>query len=347
MINYKELCGELAAMGISARTDYRLADYTSFKIGGEAGLAVFPRDVGELVETLRRIYGEGARCVVLGNGTNVLFDDAGYDGAVVILGEMKHFGGIVYSGLNKCGCGAGDGSSHKEAVGFDTDGDTRKGSVGSNTDIGSDEVIISADAGYPLTRLASDAAALSLTGLEFAYGIPGSVGGGIFMNAGAYGGELSDVVWRSRWYDPDSGETGYFTRDEHEFAYRHSIYMDCRRVILSAEFRLKVGDKARIRALCDDYMSRRREKQPLEYPSAGSVFKRGSGFITAKLIEDAGLKGCAVGGAQVSEKHAGFIINRGGATASDVLRLIRHIQATVRDRFGVEIECEVRYIPRD
>lgn len=315
MINYKELCGELAAMGISARTDYRLADYTSFKIGGEAGLAVFPRDVGELVETLRRLYGEGARCVVLGNGTNVLFDDAGYNGAVVILGEMKHFDGIV------------DAS----------------GASG----LAPDEVIISADAGYPLTRLASDAAALSLTGLEFAYGIPGSVGGGVFMNAGAYGGELSDVVYRSRWYDPDSGETGYFTRDEHEFAYRHSIYMDCRRVILSAEFRLKVGDKAQIRALCDDYMSRRREKQPLEYPSAGSVFKRGNGFITAKLIEDAGLKGCAVGGAQVSEKHAGFIINRGGATASDVLRLIRHIQATVRDRFGADIECEVRYIPRD
>ncbi len=334
-------------MGISARTDYRLADYTSFRIGGPASLAVFPRDVGELVGTLRRLHSEGARCVVLGNGTNVLFDDAGYNGAVVILGDMKHFGGIVYNGANKCGCGAYDGSSHKEAVGFDTDGDTRKGSVGSNTDIGSDEVIISADAGYPLTRLASDAAELSLTGLEFAYGIPGSVGGGIFMNAGAYGGELSDVVWRSRWYDPDSGETGYFTRDEHEFAYRHSIYMDCRRVILSAEFRLKVGDKARIRALCDDYMSRRREKQPLEYPSAGSVFKRGSGFITAKLIEDAGLKGSTIGGAQVSEKHAGFIVNRGGATASDVLRLIRHIQATVRDRFGVEIECEVRYIPRD
>ena len=104
--------------------------------------------------------------------------------------------------------------------------------------------------------------------------------------------------------------------------------------------------KRRSCALCDDYMSRRREKQPLEYPSAGSVFKRGNGFITAKLIEDAGLKGSTIGGAQVSEKHAGFIINRGGATASDVLRLIRHIQATVRDRFGADIECEVRYIPR-
>ena len=327
MINYTQLCGELAATGIDARTNYRLADYTSFRIGGEALLAVFPRNVGELTLTLRRLRDVGARFIVLGNGTNVLFDDAGYDGAVVILGEMKHFGGIVGS----ADCSSCDDKGKTPACRNDSDDDC---------------VIITADAGYPLTRLASDAAELSLTGLEFAYGIPGSVGGGIFMNAGAYGGELTGVVYRSYWFDPDTGELGCYFGDEHGFSYRHSAYMDCRRVILSAEFRLRRGNPDEIRAAMDDYMSRRREKQPLEFPSAGSVFKRGNGFITAKLIEDAGLKGYTVGGAQVSEKHAGFIINRGGATASDVLRLIRHIQNTVHGRFGADIECEVRYIPR-
>ena len=205
---------------------------------------------------------------------------------------------------------------------------------------------ITADAGVPLTKLASVAAKNSLSGLEFAYGIPGGVGGGIYMNAGAYGGEMSQVVVQSRYYDLASGECGELVGDKHKFAYRHSAYMDSDKVILSAKLKLERGDKASIEAAMADYMSRRRDKQPLEYPSAGSVFKRGNGFITAQKIDEAGLKGRCVGGAQVSEKHAGFIVNRGGATAKDVLELIEIIKNEVYEKFGVCLECEIRHIPR-
>ncbi len=203
---------------------------------------------------------------------------------------------------------------------------------------------ITADAGASITHIALEASKLSLTGMEFAYGIPGTVGGGIYMNAGAFGSELSSIVTRSEWFDLSSGEIGAFEGKEHEFAYRKSVYMDSDKVILSATFMLEKGDREAIKACMNDYMARRRENQPLEYPSAGSVFKRGNGFITAKLIEEAGLKGMSVGGAQVSEKHAGFIINRGGATAKDVLSLIDIIKATIKDKFDKTIECEIRYI---
>ena len=203
---------------------------------------------------------------------------------------------------------------------------------------------ITADAGMPLTKLASVAAKESLSGLEFAYGIPGTLGGGIYMNAGAYGGEMSQIIVSSQYYDMATGECGTVDGAAHEFAYRHSVYIDGTKIVLSATVKLKRGDKNEIEAAMADYMSRRRDKQPLEYPSAGSVFKRGNGFITAQKIDEAGLKGRAVGGAQVSEKHAGFIINKGGATASDVLELIGIIKTEVYEKFALDIECEVRYI---
>ncbi len=184
----------------------------------------------------------------------------------------------------------------------------------------------------------------SLSGLEFAYGIPGTVGGGVYMNAGAYGGEMAQVVTHTRYFDMVTGEVGEYRGDEHKFAYRHSIYDGTGKVILSVDLTLKPGDSAQIRAEMDDYMNRRKEKQPLEYPSAGSVFKRGDGFITAKLIDEAGLRGRRVGDAQVSEKHAGFIVNRGAATAADVLKLIEIIKNEVKEKFGVTIHCEIKYI---
>ena len=164
------------------------------------------------------------------------------------------------------------------------------------------------------------------------------------MNAGAYGGEMAQVVVASKYYDMATGECGTVDGAAHEFAYRHSAYMDSAKIVLSATVKLQRGDKNEIEAAMADYMSRRRDKQPLEYPSAGSVFKRGNGFITAQKIDEAGLKGRAVGGAQVSEKHAGFIINKGGATASDVLELIEIIKTEVHEKFALDIECEVRYI---
>jgi UDP-N-acetylmuramate dehydrogenase len=203
---------------------------------------------------------------------------------------------------------------------------------------------MTATCGATLAEIARTAQKAALTGLEFAHGIPGTLGGALFMNAGAYGGEMSQVVVSSTWFDPVTGECGSFTADEHAFAYRHSAYMDSQKIILSAVLRLMPGVRGDIEAKMNDIMSRRREKQPLEYPSAGSVFKRGDGFFTAQLIDEAGLKGRSVGGAQVSEKHAGFIVNRGGASANDVLALIDIIKNEIREKFGKEIECEVRYI---
>lgn len=203
---------------------------------------------------------------------------------------------------------------------------------------------IIAEAGATMAQLAQAALRAGLTGAEFAAGIPGTVGGGVFMNAGAYGGQMADIVTRSVYID---GEGGGHTLagEEHRFGYRASAYKGRPDwVIIEAECVLQPGDPAEIRAKMDDYARRRREKQPLNYPSAGSTFKRPEGYFAGRLIEDAGLKGASVGGAQVSEKHAGFVINHGGATCADVTALIAHIQKTVFERFGVQLECEVRLL---
>ena len=200
-----------------------------------------------------------------------------------------------------------------------------------------------ADAGENLTALSVKAWKAGLSGLEFAYGIPGSVGGGVFMNAGAYDHSLEEVVSKSRFYDPKSRTFGEYKGKDHCFSYRHSVYNDGNRVILSAEFSLKKDDPQEIRARMEDYMQRRKSKQPLEYPSAGSVFKRYPGYFTAKLIEEAGLKGLTVGGAQVSPKHAGFIVNLGSATAADVQKLVSIIEEEIYRRNGIRIERELIY----
>ena len=195
-----------------------------------------------------------------------------------------------------------------------------------------------------MAQLAQAALHAGLTGAEFAAGIPGTVGGGVFMNAGAYDGEMSGIVTRSVYMDENGGSCA-LSGAEQAFGYRTSIYKQHPEwVIIEAECLLKPGDPAEIRAKMDDFARRRREKQPLNFPSAGSTFKRPEGYFAGRLIEGAGLKGASVGGAQVSEKHAGFVINHGGATCADVTALIEHIQKTVFDRFGVHLECEVRTI---
>ena len=205
--------------------------------------------------------------------------------------------------------------------------------------------VIEAECGYSLTALASRAQKMSLTGLEFAYGIPGSVGGAVFMNAGAYDGEIKNVVTKTYYYDVKNDTFGEFTGDENKFGYRESVYQEKDGlVILGARFELEKGDSEAILEKMQGFMRARSEKQPLEYPSAGSTFKRSPGYFTAKLIDDAGLKGYSVGGAQVSEKHAGFVINRGGATSEDVRTLVKHIQESVYKNSGVEIECEIKII---
>lgn len=207
------------------------------------------------------------------------------------------------------------------------------------------ETRITAECGVLLSELAAAAAAAGLTGLEFASGIPGTLGGGLYMNAGAYGGELKDVV-RSVTYMDENGELAEKTAEELDFGYRHSFFSDKKCAAVSCVIELERGEKERILARMKEFAAVRRQKQPLEYPSAGSTFKRPQGYFAGKLIQDAGMQGASVGGAQVSEKHAGFIINKGGATAADVAQLIELVRSEVKKQFGVELEPEVRVIER-
>ena len=198
-------------------------------------------------------------------------------------------------------------------------------------------------AGTILAKAAAEAAKNSLTGLEFAAGIPGSLGGAIVMNAGAYGGEMKDVVVSAKVLTPE-GEIKELSKDELDLSYRHSCIPEKGYIVLEAILELSHGEESEIREKMADYKNRRVEKQPLEYPSAGSTFKRPEGYFAGKLIEDAELKGFSIGGAQVSEKHSGFVVNTGDATAQDVLSLIKHIQDTVYAKFGVKLETEVKLV---
>ena len=203
--------------------------------------------------------------------------------------------------------------------------------------------VIRAGSGVLLSRLSSFAMDKGLAGLEFAHGIPGSVGGAVTMNAGAYDGDMKAVVRSVRCLTPEGEET-VVSGDDLDFAYRHSAFQDERRFILGAELELKAGDSGDIKTLMDDLGNRRRHKQPLDVPSAGSVFKRPQGFYAGKLIEECGLRGYACGGAHVSEKHCGFIVNTGGATCEDVLHVIEYIRKTVFEQKGVMLEPEIKII---
>ena len=288
--------------GIECAGALPLSSRSSFKIGGDADLAVFPRDTGELEYVLAYLKDSEIPYIVVGNGSNILFEDEGYRGCVIFTEKMN---AVTV---------AGNG--------------------------------ITAGAGASFTALAVTAKNASLTGLEFAYGIPGSVGGACVMNAGAYGGEVAQVLDSCTLYDAEKCELRTLTKDEMGLSYRHSILSENKDLIcVSATFTLKEGKKDEIDAVMRDLMQRRITKQPLEYPSAGSVFKRPApDLFVGKMIEDSGLKGYTVGGARVSEKHAGFIVNVGGATARDVLDLVEHIKGVVRANYGVELECEIRRV---
>lgn len=292
-------CRALSDKGISFEKDAPLSARTSFKIGGNADIAVFPETESQLLEAVAALRGADVRFMLVGNGTNLLFSDKGYRGAVIITKKM------------------------------------RKISVDGN--------ILSVLCGDSFTEAAVAAKDASLTGLEFAYGIPGSCGGAVCMNAGAYGGEVSGVLLDMRVLDTASGEVFTVSKADADFSYRHSIIRDFPNyAVISARFALRHGDKNEINAYMQDIMGRRRDKQPLEYPSAGSVFKRPApDMYVGKMLEELGLKGFTIGGAQVSQKHAGFIINVGGATASDVLALVDHIKKAVLAAYSVELECEI------
>ena len=206
-----------------------------------------------------------------------------------------------------------------------------------------DSLTIKAGSGLSLMQLCNFALENSLSGLEFAFGIPGTVGGAAFMNAGAYGGEMKDVLVSCSHVDM-RGMCGVLAGEELDLSYRHSAYEDNGFIITSASVRLEKGEKEQIKEKMYGFLARRKEKQPLEFPSAGSTFKRPQGYFAGALIEQCGLKGTSIGGAQVSEKHAGFVINRGGATADDVLRLVELVAQTVEKETGVRLEPEIRFI---
>lgn len=282
-----------------------LAGHTTFKIGGPAAFWCAPRNAAELRRILQHCRAQGVRVYLLGNGSNTLFDDAGFDGAVVdmrALNEMKA-----------------------------SDADT-------------DLVRITAGAGQTLGRLCSKAQTLGLTGLEFACGIPGTVGGAVYMNAGAYGGELKDVLESVTFLDSDL-QLRTLPATDLKMGYRTSLFEEnpdwC---ILSATVVLRHGDGAAVLARMQELLGRRKDKQPLEWPSAGSTFKRPQGAFAGKLIEECGLRGFTVGGAQISEKHCGFVINRGGATCADVVALTEQVSRIVRDKTGFVLEREIRVV---
>ena len=285
--------------------DEPMKNHTSFKIGGPAAALCVPKDRQQLRELVGFVQREGVDSWYIGNGSNLLVSDAGLNGIAILLDS-----------------------------GFDGE-------------IELDGTVLLAPAGKKLSAVCAAACAAGLTGLEFAYGIPGSVGGAVYMNAGAYGGEMKDrLLWVE--YLAPTGEIVRLEQEQLSLSYRHSRFMEegmqgsC---IVRAAFGLQRGEKAAIQSEMDRILNQRRQKQPLEYPSAGSTFKRPQGAFAAQLIDKCGLKGFTVGGAQVSEKHAGFVINTGKATCADVLELTRQVRECVQEKTGYLLELEVRQLP--
>ncbi len=300
MNSYSDICALCDKLECEYSVDAPLRDYTSFKIGGNADVLVFPDSASQILAVIEFAKKSGIPVFVLGKGSNLLVSDEGLRGIVINTCRMDKI----------------------ELI---------------------DETTIFCQCGVSLTRLCRFALENSLEGLEFAFGIPGTAGGAAYMNAGAYGGEMKDVLISCKHITSD-GEIAEFDADKLQLSYRHSVYSDSDYVILSLVLKLKKGNKDEIKAKMDDLMSRRKDKQPLEFPSAGSTFKRPEGYFAGALIEQCGLKGYTSGGAQVSEKHAGFVVNIGGATAKDVMNVINHCKETVFEQTGVTLEPEVKII---
>lgn len=283
----KRLAGES-----NVRTDESMSRHTTFRVGGRAAAFVSVCDEAGLKAVLDYVLSGSIPYFLVGNGSNLLVSDSGYDG--VILKLAGEFDKIKVEGTR-----------------------------------------VTAGAAALLMRTAAVAAVRGLTGLEFASGIPGSVGGAVYMNAGAYGGEIADVIVEA--YTPE----GAIKKQDLELSYRSSVFKKNGKIITGAVFELQHGDKAAIREKMEELKNKRLEKQPLEYASAGSTFKRPEGNFAGKLIMEAGLSGVSVGDACVSEKHCGFVINKGNATADDVYKLICLVRDKVKEHSGVTLEPEV------
>ena len=274
--------------------------HTSFRVGGPAKVFLTVRSEEILSKIFAVLKENKLPYFILGNGSNLLVSDAGYEGIIIYLAE--EFAKIKVDGTKIC-----------------------------------------AGAAAFLGKVARKALEEELSGLECAAGIPGSLGGGVVMNAGAYGGELSQVVTKVRAMDSE-GKVVILEKDELLLGYRTSVFKQKPYVILEVFMELQKGIKSEIQSKMDEYTKARIDKQPLEYPSAGSTFKRPEGHFAGKLIMDAGLRGYQVGGAQVSEKHCGFVINKGNATATDIRTLMADVSEKVKEQFGVELEAEVIFV---
>ena len=280
--------------------DEPMKNHTTFRVGGCARWLVEPQSAQALWEVMDACRGDGVPFYVVGNGSNLLVSDGGYEG--VILHLFKNMSGVQVRGNE-----------------------------------------ITLQAGALLMRASHVAMGAGLTGLEFASGIPGTMGGAVVMNAGAYGGEMRDVVKSVRVLLPD-GQQKEYAREELDFGYRRSRIAEEGSTVLDVTLELEPGDPDEIRGRMDELREKRMAKQPLEYGSAGSTFKRPEGYFAGKLIEDAGLRGFRIGDAQVSEKHCGFIINRGNATASQIAELIREVRERVLAYSGIHLETEVKFL---
>lgn len=283
-----------------------MKNHTSIKVGGPADILVTPESIFMLEEVLKLCKKENVPYFVMGNGTNLIVRDKGIRG-VVIKTQDKFNKYTVY----------------KDYKDYDN--------------------VIEAEAGALISRLSSVALKYGLSGLEFASGIPGTLGGAITMNAGAYGAEMKDVVIKTQ-YISSEGKIEILEGVRHQFGYRTSFIQKEGGIVLKSWLKLYRDDKSKMQERIECIAAKRKKTQPLDMPSAGSVFKRIEGYYTAPLIEECGLKGYSVGGAQVSLKHCGFIVNTGDATALDVISVITHIQNTIKNKYGLELETEVKIV---
>lgn len=283
------------------RYDEPLKNHTTFKIGGNCIALIEPREVSDIVETIKICRENNIKFFVIGNGSNLLVPDEGYNGVIIKL--KGEFSTIKVKG----------------------------------------EYLI-VNSGAKLSEVYTVAYENSLTGFEFASGIPGTIGGAIYMNAGAYGGEMKDIVESVEVLDLDNFKLRELKNEELEFSYRKSIIQRKNYIVTTIKLKLQKGNKEEINAVYEDLRERRNSKQPLNFGSAGSTFKRPEGHFASKLIEDAGLKGYHINDAWVSEKHSGFIVNKGNASFKEVMELIEYVQKVVFEKFGVKLETEVRIL---
>jgi len=273
---------------------------TTFKVGGPIGFLILPENIEQILNSIATLKELEVPYFIMGNGSNIVFSDKGYDGVVIKI--SNNF-----------------------------------------SDISVDNNVISAQSGISLAKLSNFAMNNSLTGLEFAGGIPGTLGGAVYMNAGAYDGEMKNVIISTEYVDSE-GNISILNEEEHKFDYRESIFQSNNGIILSSKMKLSQGNKEKIKEKSNDFNNKRKDKQPLNMPSAGSAFKRPKDNFAAALIDECGLKGVSVGGAQVSTKHSGFIVNTGNATANDIKELIKKVQEIVYSKTNILLEPEIRFI---